>query len=163
MMFSVDRPALALASLLLSAGCAFAEDPARYVIENGAIASPLTGQPGDPARGRKIVAERQKGLCLLCHQGPFPEERFQGDLAPTLAGAGSRLSEGELRLRLVDGTKVNPETIMPSYYRTDHLQRVPPAFAGRTLLTAAEIEDVVAFLSTLRDEAKAGNPSKEAK
>jgi sulfur-oxidizing protein SoxX len=162
-MFSVDRPALALVSLLISAGCAVAQDPAPDIIENGAIASPLTGERGDPARGRKIVAERQKGLCLLCHQGPFPEERFQGDLAPTLAGAGSRLSEGELRLRLVDGTKVNPKTIMPSYYRADHLQRVAPAFAGRTLLTAAEIEDVVAFLSTLRDEAKAGNPSKEAK
>lgn len=160
---SFDRPGLALAWLLFSTGCALAQDPAPYLIENGAIAAPLTGQRGDPARGRKIVAERQKGLCLLCHQGPFPEERFQGDLAPTLAGAGARLSEGELRLRLVDGMKVNPETIMPSYYRTDHLQRVAPAFAGRTLLTAAEIEDVVAFLVTLRDDAPAGPPAKEAK
>ncbi|MBL6079161.1 sulfur oxidation c-type cytochrome SoxX [Belnapia sp. T18] len=111
----------------------------------------LTGEPGDAARGRAIVTSRQRGLCLLCHAGPFPEERFQGDLAPSLAGAGARLTEGQLRLRLVDGRRLNPDTIMPSYYRTEGLVRVGPAWQGRPILAAGEIEDVVAFLVTLRD------------
>ena len=111
----------------------------------------LTGEPGDAARGRAIVTSRQRGLCLLCHAGPFPEERFQGDLAPSLAGIGARLTEGQLRLRLVDGRRLNPETIMPSYYRTEGLVRVGPAWQGRPILTAMEIEDVVAFLLTLKD------------
>jgi sulfur-oxidizing protein SoxX len=120
-----------------------------FVVENGAIAHSLTGAPGDPARGRAIVADRQKGLCLLCHTGPFPDRPFQGNLAPSLAGAGSRLSEGELRLRLVDGARLNPDTIMPSYYRIEGLDRVGRPFQGKPVLSAEEIEDVVAFLTTL--------------
>lgn len=135
-------------------GSVGAQELRPFRIENGAIAASLTGQSGDAARGRAIVAGRQKGLCLLCHTGPFPEERFQGDLAPSLSGAGMRLSEGELRLRMVDGTKVNPSTIMPAYYRIDDLNRVAPAFAGKPVLDANEIEDVVAFLLTLREETK---------
>lgn len=111
---------------------------------------PLTGAKGDPARGRAIVADRQVGLCLLCHSGPIPEERFQGDLAPTLAGAGARWSEGELRLRIADPARVNPKTIMPSYYKTEGLDRVAPSFRGKTLLNAQQIEDVVAYLATLK-------------
>jgi sulfur-oxidizing protein SoxX len=111
----------------------------------------LTGAPGDPTRGRAIVADRQKGLCLLCHTGPFPEQRFQGDLAPDLRGAGSRWSEGQLRLRLVDGSRLNPDTVMPSYYRIDGLMRVGRLWAGKPVLTAEQIEDVVAFLATLKD------------
>ena len=143
-----------LAALALAcAGAVCAQEGLRpYTIEDGRIISSLTGKPGDPGRGRAIVVERQKGLCLLCHTGPFPEERFQGDLAPSLAGVGSRLREGELRLRIVDGTKINPSTIMPAYYRIDDLNRVAPAFRGKPLLNAEEIEDVVAFLVTLRDE-----------
>ena len=105
---------------------------------------------GDPARGRAIVADRQVGLCLLCHSGPFPEERFQGDIAPSLAGAGSRWSEDELRLRIADPARLNPKTIMPSYYRTEGLERVAPAFRGKTILSAQQIEDVVAYLATLK-------------
>ena len=115
------------------------------------LAQPLTGTPGDAARGRAIVANRQVGLCLLCHRGPFPEERFQGDLAPDLAGAGARWSEGQLRLRIADPARVNPATIMPSYHRTEGLVRVGPAWRGKPVLTAQQIEDVVAFLMTLRD------------
>ena len=115
------------------------------------IPAPLTGAKGDAARGRAIVANRQVGLCLLCHSGPFPEERFQGDLAPDLRGAGSRFSEGELRLRLIDPARVNPRTIMPSYHRTEGLARVAPAFRGKPLLTPEQIEDVVAYLASLRD------------
>ncbi len=122
-----------------------------FDVVGDAIPDPLGGLTGDPVRGRGIVVNRQKGLCLLCHSGPFPEERFQGDLAPSLAGAGSRSSEGQLRLRMVDSRKVNPTSIMPAYHRTDGLQRVGPAFAGKTILSAQEIEDVVAFLKTLTD------------
>lgn len=116
-----------------------------------AIPASLTGQRGDAARGRAIVANRAVGLCLLCHSGPIAEERFQGDLAPTLAGAGSRWSEGQLRLRIVDGARLNADTIMPPYYRTTGLQRVARNFDGKTLLSAAQVEDVVAYLVTLKD------------
>ena len=124
---------------------------APYEVAGDSIPQSLTGQKGDPARGRAIVVDRQKGLCLLCHAGPFPEQRFQGDIAPDLAGAGSRWSEGQLRLRLVDATRLNPDTSMPSYYRVDGLNRVAPAFRDKPVLDAAQIEDVTAYLATLRD------------
>lgn len=111
----------------------------------------LTGGPGDAARGRAIVADRTLGLCLLCHSGPVPEERFQGNLAPDLAGAGRRWTPAELRMRMVDPRRFNPETIMPSYRRTEGLERVASAQRGRPILTDAQIEDVVAYLSTLHD------------
>ena len=114
------------------------------------IPASLTGAKGDAARGRAIVANRQVGLCLLCHSGPFPEERFQGDLAPDLAGVGARLPEGRMRLRIVDSTKPNPQSIMPAYYKSEGLTRVAPAFRGKTVLTAEQIEDVVAYLITLK-------------
>ncbi len=122
-----------------------------FTVVGDAIPQPLTGTRGDPARGRAIVAQRQTGLCLLCHSGPFPDERFQGTLAPDLAGAGARWSEGQLRLRLVDSRRINPATIMPSYYNIEGMARVGPAWRGKPVLTAEQIEDVVAFLLTLRD------------
>ena len=115
------------------------------------IPDPLTAAKGDPARGRAIVANRQVGLCLLCHSGPFPEERFQGNLATDLKGVGSRLSEAQLRLRIVDPGRINPATVMPAYHRTEGLVRVAPAYRGKPVLSAEQIEDVVAFLTTLRD------------
>jgi L-cysteine S-thiosulfotransferase len=114
------------------------------------LPSSLTGAAGDPVAGKKIVLDRHVGLCLLCHSGPFPEERFQGDLAPSLAGVGSRLSAGQIRLRIVDAGRLNPQTIMPPYYRKEGLTRVAPSHLGKTVLTAGQIEDVVAFLVTLR-------------
>jgi sulfur-oxidizing protein SoxX len=110
----------------------------------------LTGAPGDAARGRALVLERTS-TCILCHSGPFPEEKFQGDLAPNLAGAGSRWSGGQLRLRLVNAARLNPATIMPSYYRVDGLDRVAPAWRGKPILSAEQIEDMVAYLATLRE------------
>ena len=107
-------------------------------------------QVGGPGRVVDVL-NRQRGLCLLCHSGPFPEERFQGELAPSLAGAGSRWSAGQLRLRLIDSRQLNPDSIMPSYYRTEGLHRVGPAWQGKPILTAEEIEDVLAFLLTLRE------------
>jgi sulfur-oxidizing protein SoxX len=113
------------------------------------IGAPLVA--GQPANGRRIVADRRKGLCLLCHSGPFPEERFQGTLAPSLAGAGSRLSQGQMRLRIVDSRWVNPDSLMPAYFRHEGLNEVGAAWKGRTILSASEVEDVVAFLMTLKE------------
>lgn len=113
--------------------------------------SSLTGAPGDPGRGRAIVADRTLGLCLLCHSGPVPEERFQGNLAPDLAGAGRRQTQAQLRMRMVDPRRMNPDTIMPSYRRTEGLERVAASMRGRPLLSDAQIEDVVAYLSSLDD------------
>jgi len=136
---------------LVAACCAAGAASGGGAIAQDSIPASLTGAKGDPARGRAIVTNRQLGLCLLCHSGPFPEERFQGNLAPDLAGAGKRWSEGQLRLRIVDSSRVNPATIMPSYHRTDGFTRVAPAWRGKPVLTADQIEDVVAFLTTLRD------------
>ena len=115
-----------------------------------AIPASLAGAPGDPARGRAIVVDRQVGLCLLCHSGPLPEQRFQGDLGPDLGGVGARLSAGQIRLRIVDPARANPATLMPAYFKTEGLERVAPAFRGKTVLSAQQIEDVVAFLVTLK-------------
>ncbi len=115
------------------------------------IPAPLEGALGDAARGRAIVASRQTGLCLLCHGGPIPEERFQGNLAPDLAGAGKRWSTAQLRLRLVDPRRLKPDSIMPAYYRSTGLTRVGRAWEGKPILNAQQVEDVVAYLATLRE------------
>jgi sulfur-oxidizing protein SoxX len=139
-------------ALVATAGIAAAQAPLRPVAVIGdAIPASLTGAKGDAARGRAIVGNRQVGLCLLCHSGPFPEERFQGTIAPDLKGAGGRWNEGQLRLRIVDAGRLNPETIMPPYYRVDGLQRVPASLRGKPVLSAEQIEDVIAYLMTLRD------------
>jgi sulfur-oxidizing protein SoxX len=121
-----------------------------YSVVGDGIPAPLTKQPGDPVRGRAIVASRQAGLCLLCHSGPFPEDPSQGTIAPDLAGAGSRWSVAQLRLRIADSRRVNPATPMPSYFRQDGLARVGAPWRGKTILSAQQVEDVVAFLRTLR-------------
>lgn len=138
----------------VAAALAVATSPAialDYTVVGDSVPSSLTGAKGDPARGRNIVVNRQVGLCLLCHSGPFPEERFQGTIAPDLKGAGARLSEAQIRLRVVDPGRINAATIMPAYFRTEGLTRVAPAFRDKTVLSAEQIEDVVAFLATLRD------------
>lgn len=122
-----------------------------FTIVGDAIPASLSGEDGDPVRGRAIITNRQVGLCLLCHSGPFPEEKLQGTLAPDLKGAGLRSTKGQLRLRIVDASRLNPDTIMPPYYRTDGLARVARLFRGKPILTAEQIEDVVAFLETLRE------------
>jgi L-cysteine S-thiosulfotransferase len=134
------------ATVIVAVGCL-----AGVASGEDSLPSSLTGAPGDPARGRAIVVNRQVGLCLLCHSGPFPDERFQGNLAPDLTGAGARWSEGQLRQRIVDSSRINPATIMPAYHRTEGLVRVAPAWRGKPVLSAAQIEDVVAFLMTLRN------------
>ena len=154
---SQPRPSskVLLAAVLLTAAGAVAMAEERllraFTVVGDAIPASLTGTSGDPARGRPIVLDRQLGACLLCHTGPFPEEKFQGTLAPDLSGAGSRWSAGQLRLRLVDPTRVNPDTLMPPYYRVEGLARIGTAWRGEPILTAGQIEDVVSFLSTLGD------------
>jgi sulfur-oxidizing protein SoxX len=116
-----------------------------------AIDTPLTSQPGDPVRGKEVVESRQIGACLLCHSGPFPDPHLQGTIGPSLAGIGVRLSAGQIRLRLIDARKLNPDTVMPPYYVVDGLNRVGHAWQGKPALSAQQIEDVVAFLTTLRE------------
>ena len=123
---------------------------AQIIWDGDAIPNSLSGKPGDPIKGRIIVTSRKAGLCILCHAGPFPEERFQGNLAPELKLSVTNLSAAQLRARLVDPSKTSANTIMPSYFRIDHLQRVAPQFAGKTVLSAQEIEDVIAYLLTIK-------------
>lgn len=144
---SIHIAALIAASLSCAAN---ADELVPYRIDGDGIAASLTGAPGDAARGRALVLARTT-TCILCHSGPFPETRFQGDLAPDLAGAGNRWTARQLRLRLVDASRFNPDTIMPSYYRNDGLMRVGRNFTGKPILSATEIEDIVAYLATLRD------------
>jgi L-cysteine S-thiosulfotransferase len=141
---------LAIATLLALACPAGAEELRPYTVSGDSIMESLTGAPGDAAHGRALILERTS-TCILCHSGPFPEEKFQGDLAPNLAGSGSRWSAAQLRLRLVDASRLNPGTIMPSYYRIDGLDRVAPSWRGKPILSAEQIEDIVAYLATLRE------------
>jgi sulfur-oxidizing protein SoxX len=136
--------------LLALPGAAGAQTLRPYAVVADAIPEPLTPTRGDAARGRVLIVERSS-TCILCHSGPFPEQKFQGDLAPSLAGSGSRWSEGQLRLRLVDASRLNAATIMPSYYRVDGLQRVGTLWRGKPVLSAEQIEDIVAYLVTLRE------------
>lgn len=117
-----------------------------------AIPAPLTDLPGDAARGRAVVESRQLGTCVLCHAGPFPAERLPATIGPDLRGMGDRLNSGQIRLRLVDPGRVNPDSVMPGYFRVDGLVRVGAAWRGRSVLTAQQIEDAVAFLATLKEE-----------
>ena len=145
----MSGPILAGALLALP-GFAAADELRSYAVTGDAIPASLTGAPGDPVRGRATLINRQS-TCILCHNGPFPEEKFQGALAPSLAGAGGRWSEGQLRLRIVDASRLNPATIMPSYYRIEGLARVGPAWRDKPILSAEQIEDIVAYLVTLRE------------
>jgi sulfur-oxidizing protein SoxX len=145
----VAGPILA-AALLVLPGFAAAETLRSYAVIGDAIPMSLTGSPGDAVRGRALVLARSS-TCILCHSGPFPEEKFQGDLAPSLAGSGGRWSEGQLRLRLVDAGSLNAATIMPSYYRVDGLQRVGTPWRSKPVLSAEQIEDMVAYLASLRE------------
>jgi sulfur-oxidizing protein SoxX len=138
------------AALLALPGPAGAQALRPYTVVGDAIPEPLTNARGDVARGRALVVERSS-TCILCHSGPFPEQKFQGDLAPSLAGSGSRWSEGQLRLRLVDASRLNAATIMPSYYRVDGLDRVGTLWRGKPILSAEQIEDIVAYLVSLRE------------
>jgi sulfur-oxidizing protein SoxX len=140
----------AIAAAVLAAAAASPCFAGGYTVAGDAIPQSLTGAKGDPASGRSIIVNRQVGLCLLCHAGPFPEERFQGTIGPDLNGVASRLSEGQMRLRIVDPARTNPDSVMPAYFRTEGLTRVATALRGKPILNAQQIEDVIAFLATLK-------------
>jgi sulfur-oxidizing protein SoxX len=120
-----------------------------YEVVGDAIPAPLGGLAGDAARGRALVLDRARGNCLICHRAPEPAEPFQGTIGPDLAGAGARLDAAQIRLRLVDASRLNPETVMPPYFRAEGLRDVAAQYRDRPALTAQEIEDVVAYLASL--------------
>jgi sulfur-oxidizing protein SoxX len=129
---------------------ATAQGVAAYRIDGDAIAAPLAAV-GDAARGRAIVGNREQSGCVLCHA--VAGEPVSGNIGPPLAGVGARLSAEQLRLRIVDSTRINPHTPMPAYHRVDGLTQVAAAYRGKPVLNAQEVEDVVAWLSTLRGAA----------
>ena len=126
--------------------------PVHYRIVNGAIPEPLSEQPGDPERGRRIILDRDAGDCIVCHAMPLPQRDFHGTVGPPLDGVGSRYTAGQLRLRIVDPKALNQETVMPAYYQVEGLYRVLERYRGKPILTAQQVEDVVAYLLTLRHE-----------
>jgi sulfur-oxidizing protein SoxX len=139
-----------MAAMSVLPAVARAQELKPYAVVGDGIPTSLTGAPADASRGRALVLDRAS-TCILCHSGPFPETRFQGDLAPGLAGAGNRSTASQLRLRLVDASRINSATIMPSFYRVDGLDRVGRAWRDKPILSAEQIEDIVAYLEMLRD------------
>lgn len=138
----------------MTAGIAVAQSPplslVPYRVVDGSIPQPLAAA-GDARRGEAVVLDRNLSSCVLCHVVPDPEGRPMGNIAPPLAGVGSRLDEGRMRLRMVDSTLVNSQSIMPPYYRVGNLHQVAPAWRGKPILDAQQIEDVVAYLLGLKD------------
>jgi sulfur-oxidizing protein SoxX len=135
--------------LPLSSTTALAGEMVTYQIQEFGIQNSLTGKSGDPANGKKVAINRKLGNCLACHKMPV-DQPFQGDIGPSLTGVAGRYSEAQLRLRVVNSKIFNPMTIMPAFYKADDLNRVLKDFKGKTMLTPQQVEDVVAYLKTLR-------------
>lgn len=127
-----------------------AAKPAGLRIVGDGVPEPLAREPGDAARGRALLVARESANCVLCHAVPDPAMRFAGNVGPSLAGVGARLNASQLRLRIADNLRLKPDTGMPSYYKLDGLDRVAPQYRGKTILSAGEIEDVIAYLGTLQ-------------
>ena len=145
--------AVALCAAMGMVGTASAETLITYtIVDDFSIPKSLTGTAGDPVKGREVAINRRLGNCLACHVMPIPEQPFHGETGPTLFGVADRYSEGELRLRVVDSKAINPYTMMPAFYRVEGFHRVAERFAGKPILTAQEVEDVVAYLMTLKEE-----------
>lgn len=128
--------------------------PGDVKIVDGALAAPLTDKAGDPAKGRQWVMGRKLGNCLACHVNTdMAEQPYHGEVAPPLDGVASRWSQGEIRAIVVNSKEaLSPDTIMPSFYRDTGFNRVAKKFEGKTILSAQQVEDVVAYLMTLKDE-----------
>ena len=143
---------LAAAISMDAGGRAGAEDALTvFAITGDAILAPLGALSGDAARGLAIIRDRGLGNCLICHALPLSDEMFQGEIGPSLAGAGSRFSPGQIRLRLVDQSRLTPNALMPPYYRVDGLTNVAGEYLGRPALDAQQIEDVVVYLAGLKE------------
>ena len=138
-------PGVAAAFMMAVMECTAVE---LQVVGDG-IPEPLaTG--GDVARGRALIVARESANCALCHAIPDRAVPFSGNVGPSLSGIGTRMTAAQLRLRIADNIRLNPATVMPSYYRTEGFDRVASAYAGKPILSAQEMEDVVAYLGTLR-------------
>lgn len=141
----------AFTAVLLLAGTASADGLVKYEIVDYAISKSLTGKPGDPDKGVKTFTSRKLGNCLACHQVTALESQpFHGEIGPSLDGVAERYNEGQLRMQVVDAKVINPDTIMPAFYRTEGLHRVLKKFSGKPILSAEQVEDVVAYLKTLK-------------
>ncbi len=126
-------------------------DPIRLEVVKDEIPKSLTGAPGNAEAGRKVFLTRNLGNCLACHQvSALKSEEFHGEFGPSLDGVGSRYTEGQLRLIVADAKRMFTDTVMPAFHRNDGFSRVRPEFVGKPILTAAQVEDVVAFLATLK-------------
>ena len=130
-----------------------ADEPVSYeVVDDETIPQSLTGAAGDPEKGREAFVNRKLGNCLGCHLvQELDHQPFHGEVGPPLDGVADLYSEGELRLRVVNPKIVNPDTIMPGFYVAEGLHRVMPDFAGKTILSADQVEDIVAYLMTLKE------------
>ena len=148
------RASLCFLLLLLTVNCSDSIEAPEYsfVIENDAIPLPLTPTPGNAERGRLVFVSRDEGHCVLCHVVPEPDIEFQGNVGPDLTYASERLSAGQLRLRIADASLLNSNTVMPPYYRTSDLNQVGTAYRDKTVLSAQDIEDIIAYLLSLKTE-----------
>ncbi len=140
-----------LTGAVLCGALAASANAAEYVVVDDTIPASLTGKAGDPAAGKKLAIHRKKGNCLACHVMPIPEEQFHGEIGPDISDAGSNYTEAELRMRLVDPKVLNPDTIMPAFLKTGTTD-VLKKFAGKTILKPQEIEDIIAYLMTLKGQ-----------
>ena len=122
----------------------------KYVINDDAISKSLTGKLGNAESGRKLAINRKKGNCLACHKMPIYEQQFHGNVGPRLHGVGNRLTEGQIRLQIVNSKILNEGTIMPAFYVNTGFNRVLKKFKGKSLLSASEIEDLVAYTVSLK-------------
>ena len=142
--------AVAVVFCAVAASGARAGELVKYQVVVDAIPQSLTGKAGDSAKGRKTAINRRKGNCLACHVMPIPEQADHGQVGPPLNEVASRLSAGQIRLRIVDSKVVNPDTIMPAFYRIKGLHRVQKKWQGKTIISAQDVEDVTAYLMTLK-------------
>jgi len=141
----------AFAAALLLAGTAFADGLMKYEVVDNGVAKSLTGKPGDPEKGVKTFTNRRLGNCLACHQvTALASQPFHGEIGPSLDGVADRYTEAQLRMQVINAKVINPDTIMPAFYRTDGFHRVLDKFKDKPILTAEEVEDVVAYLKTLK-------------
>ena len=141
------------AALMATMATADAVKPMDVAFMDGTVEASLTGQPGDPAAGRKVFANRKQGNCLACHvNADLAEESFHGEVGPPLDGVADRWSEAELRGIVSNAKMVFDGTIMPAFYVDSGYERPLEKFEGKSILTAQQVEDVIAYLMTLKEE-----------
>lgn len=138
-----------LAGAVLCGALVTSANAAEYTVVDNTIPASLTGKAGDPVAGKKLAIQRKKGNCLACHVMPIPEEQFHGEVGPDLSNVGSNYTEAELRMRLVDPKVLNPDTIMPAFLKPG-THDVLKKFKGKTIIKAQDIEDIIAYLMTLK-------------